>query len=469
MNERAPDFSNGGGAPLAGSGPAPAHYAGLVLGSNKGNGSVGLGQGPARASFSTGGTHEVDSAPLSKGDALPVPSSAKGNAGGTAPPAPSGSARLYERRFGEAKGVALKEGGGTAETERAVQAGLKYLSPDKLLPAPRASSATPPDRLRQAVPRRARRQDGTRGARVHGRGHTRLSNSEYSSNVARAPSGGSSRARTPRAAASATATPTATVSRRTRSPRTTRSRTTRATDPLVRGLNHLLDMQQQGNKDPRKEGGWTYYYKEGPGVDAWPRASVSAWQVMALESAKVGGVEVPQEALDAARQYFIRSYDPKFGGFRYTSSPEWLHNSYGTLPASTPAAMFVLTLLGEKNHPFVRNAEQFVLERTPNEYRYRGQDAFVRRGTGNVYFLYYSTLALFARGGDAWRTWNASLKATLLPAQRDDGSWDAIDEYAKTYALDDENDKAYSTSMCVLMLEVYYRYFTPLLGKFGEK
>jgi len=117
----------------------------------------------------------------------------------------------------------------------------------------------------------------------------------------------------------------------------------------------------------------------------------------------------------------------------------------------------------------VRNAEQYVLERVPSEYRYRGQDAFVRRGTGNVYFLYYSTLALFARGGEPWRTWNESLKATLLPAQRDDGSWDAIDEYAKTYALDDESDKSYSTSMCVLMLEVYYRYFTPLLGKFGEK
>lgn len=468
--DHGPDSKIGGGtSPVAGSGPAPglALTPSVALGSAKGNGAAGLGQGPARASLSAGGTREIESAPVAKGEALPLPSISKGGPGGTAPPAPAGSARLYERRFGEAKQVALREGGGTAETERAVQKGLKYLANAQRPKGFFGDSAE--------IDYSSKYRDvrvGKTGLAVLaflGAGHTQLSNTEYSSNVARAldwivsrqesPSGhfGNSDAYSHGIATYALAECYAI----THDPK--------LLDPLVKGLNHLLDMQQQGNKDPRKEGGWTYYYKEGPGVDAWPRASVSAWQVMALESAKVGGVEVPQDALDAARQYFIRSYDPKFGGFRYTHSPEWLHNSYGTLPASTPAAMFVLTLLGEKNHPFVRNAEQFVVERAPSEYRYRGQDAFVRRGTGNVYFLYYSTLALFARGGDAWRTWNDALKATLLPAQRDDGSWDAIDEYAKTYALDDENDKAYSTSMCVLMLEVYYRYFTPLLGKFGEK
>jgi Rod binding domain-containing protein len=39
-----------------------------------------------------------------------------------------------------------------------------------------------------------------------------------------------------------------------------------------------------------------------PASAAPSNASVSAWQVMALESAKVGGLEVPQEALDSAAQ-----------------------------------------------------------------------------------------------------------------------------------------------------------------------
>jgi hypothetical protein len=190
---------------------------------------------------------------------------------------------------------------------------------------------------------------------------------------------------------------------------------------------------------------------------------------MAIESAKVGGIEVADEPLAAARLYFLRSFDQSFGGFRYTHSPSWLQNSYGTLPASTPASMFALTLLGEGDHSRVHAAEEFVTQRLPDGYRYRGEDAFVRAGQCNLYFWYYSTLALFCRGGPAWRQWNDALKETLLPAQQRDGSWDAIDLYAQRYASDDPAEKSYSTAMCVLMLEVYYRYFTPLLGKLDER
>ena len=49
-----------------------------------------------------------------------------------------------------------------------------------------------------------------------------------------------------------------------------------------------------------------------------------------------------------------------------------------------------------------------------------------------------------------------------LPAQAADGSWPPIDIYAR-YARDDERDKSYTTAMCVLSLEIYYRYFLPLL------
>ncbi len=34
---------------------------------------------------------------------------------------------------------------------------------------------------------------------------------------------------------------------------------------------------------------------------------------------------------------------------------------------------------------------------------------------------------------------------------------------ALEYADDRDSDRSYSTAMCVLTLEIYYRYFTPLL------
>jgi hypothetical protein len=49
-----------------------------------------------------------------------------------------------------------------------------------------------------------------------------------------------------------------------------------------------------------------------------------------------------------------------------------------------------------------------------------------------------------------------------LPAQARDGSWKPIDVYAR-YALDSASDKSYTTALCVLSLEVYYRYYLPLL------
>ena len=54
------------------------------------------------------------------------------------------------------------------------------------------------------------------------------------------------------------------------------------------------------------------------------------------------------------------------------------------------------------------------------------------------------------------------MKGTLLPAQEQDGSWEPISVYAEM-AGDTDRDRVYTTAMNVLTLEVYYRYFTPLL------
>ena len=50
----------------------------------------------------------------------------------------------------------------------------------------------------------------------------------------------------------------------------------------------------------------------------------------------------------------------------------------------------------------------------------------------------------------------------LPPAQADDGSFPPIDVYAQQ-AGDSARDRSYTTATCVLCLEIYYRYFTPLL------
>ena len=51
----------------------------------------------------------------------------------------------------------------------------------------------------------------------------------------------------------------------------------------------------------------------------------------------------------------------------------------------------------------------------------------------------------------------------MLPeAQAEDGSFAPIDVYADE-AGDNQLDRSYTTALCVLSLEVYYRYLTPLV------
>jgi len=232
--------------------------------------------------------------------------------------------------------------------------------------------------------------------------------------------------------------------------------------PLERALAHVLAMQSTRN-DPRFRGGWGYYEADGSHYDPWPRTSITAWQVMALESARLSGLSVPDSAFDAVREFLVRCEDQRLGAYRYNHDPERLQSAYPTLPASTPAALFALALLGEDiaSEPHA-SAREYILERAPDGYRYTNESDFVMLARGNPYFWYYGTLAMFRVGGAQWQRWNVALQQSLLPAQARDGSWKPIDVYAR-YARDSSADRSYTTALCVLSLEVYYRYYLPLL------
>jgi hypothetical protein len=184
---------------------------------------------------------------------------------------------------------------------------------------------------------------------------------------------------------------------------------------------------------------------------------------MALESSRLSGLAVPDATFEAARRFLENAHDEEQGNWRYDHDPQRLNSSYSTLPASTPAAMFALSLLGDDlASPDYASARGYVLARKPDGYRYTGDDDFIARGAGNLYFWYYGTLAMFRAGGADWTRWNEAMKRTLVPAQARDGSWEPIEPYAR-YAQDSASDKSYTSAMCVLSLEVYYRYYLPLL------
>jgi Tol biopolymer transport system component len=364
----------------------------------------------------------------------------------------------YRARFGSSKEVALRERGGSAETERAVSTGLAYLA------SRQRDGGEWGERERYHAKYR-RTCVGTSGLALLaflGAGHTQASGTEHSGVVARAldfllstqdhATGhfGDTDAYGHGIATYALAECLA----------ITRDERLRA--PIERAVREILANQLGGN-DPRIRGGWSYFYPDRALFDRWPRASITAWQVMALESAKLGGIDVPEAHTRAAREFLLAAWDDRRGAFRYSHDPERLGSAYPVLPGSTPAALFALSLLGEDvRSPEFEDAVRFVVARAPARYRSWSEDAFVHLAEGNLYFWYYGSLVLLRVGGSAWERWNEALKATLLPAQQRDGSWRPLDVYCG-YAGDTDEDRIYATAACTLSLEVYYRYLTPLL------
>ena len=378
------------------------------------------------------------------------------------PPQPAIAKSAYSNRFGPAKAKALERFGGTTETERAVRDGLKYLAS---IQNGNGSWGDQQD------------FDGKYGFVYIGKtalcvlaflgaGHTPTSDTEYSAVVTRAISHLLQVQDEDTGAFGPSSCYGHGISTYAIAECYGLTKTKPYGDTLVRPLEDGLTwiLANQGPRgDVRNRGGWGYFSPGLRAEDSYARVSVSSWMIMALESARMSGVELPEDVMPAAKQYLELSFDRPNGWFRYNHKPSRLRSGWPTLPASTPAGGFCMMLLGAKpDDKMVEAAVDYTVDRRPQRYRRYRDDDFVLRGQGNVYFWYYGSLCCFLKGGEAWDRWNARLSTVLPAAQAKDGSFPPIDVYAEE-AGDTRRDRSYTTAMCVLSLEVYYRYFTPLL------
>ncbi len=206
----------------------------------------------------------------------------------------------------------------------------------------------------------------------------------------------------------------------------------------ITGDSHLRDVAQRAVAFIEKArnhgvGGWRY--DPGQAGDT----SVLGWQMMALKSASLAGLDVSASSFDAGKAWLARVSDRRRPG-RYSYQP-----GRDSTPSMTAEAMFVQQLLGmPPTHPKMQGSAKYIMQHLPNW------------DEANTYYWYYAALALFQHQGEAWEQWNAALREQLLGHQRVDGraagSWDPDGEWA------DVGGRVYQTALCTLMLEVYYRY-----------
>jgi hypothetical protein len=130
------------------------------------------------------------------------------------------------------------------------------------------------------------------------------------------------------------------------------------------------------------------------------------------------------------------------GGFTYTAAS-------GPTLGSTAAGLFAACRLGLGDAVALDGGLRLLAAQGKND-----PELGAPRSWHPIYAWYYRTLAAFQAQGKPWRDWNRKIRPFLVSTQQTGGhaagSWTLID-YAS-------GSTVYSTALCVLMLETYYRY-----------
>jgi len=181
------------------------------------------------------------------------------------------------------------------------------------------------------------------------------------------------------------------------------------------------------------EGGWRY--EPGEAGDM----SVTGWMVMALQSARMAGIEVPSPVFDLINQFLDSVAREEGSQYAYQS------RQGATLPLTAEGLLCRQYLGWPRDDPRLNAGVEYLLNNLP------------RWDNRNVYYWYYATQVCHHMEGKAWQTWNGEMRS-LLPEQQvkrgtERGSWDPRGDRWGSHG-----GRLYVTCLSLYILEVYYRH-----------
>ncbi len=197
--------------------------------------------------------------------------------------------------------------------------------------------------------------------------------------------------------------------------------------PAQRAVNFIVFAQHPA-------GGWRY----SPGQEG--DLSVTGWQVMALKSAQMAGLDVPAVTLRRADRFLDGLVSPT-EGYGYTDR--------GATPTMSAVGLLCRQFLhgwGPQNPRLIQGINTNLKPVPPGAKK-------------DAYYHYYATQVMYHFGGDAWKAWNGKMRELLIqaqeanPASSDFGSWTSAGD-----AWGTSGGRLMVTSLNLMTLEVYYRY-----------
>ena len=234
--------------------------------------------------------------------------------------------------------------------------------------------------------------------------------------------------------------------------------------PVTKAVNVIV-------KARNPYGAWRYDLEPNGASDS----SITGWMVFALKTAEDSRINIDKAAYDGAEDWFASMQDKNTGRVGYAwgeggggvgSLPSRPPSYVDKFPAEKSESLTAVALLSRifmtdhkkvkrwsdhPNYPMLKKQADLIASKPP----------VWDEGDGSIdmYYWYYGTFAMNQWGGKHWKDWRKSIETALIPNQRREneednfyGSWDPAGPWGE------DGGRVYSTAICTLMLEVYYRY-----------
>ncbi|MEI6176904.1 MAG: prenyltransferase/squalene oxidase repeat-containing protein [Verrucomicrobiota bacterium] len=200
---------------------------------------------------------------------------------------------------------------------------------------------------------------------------------------------------------------------------------------------YIIDNQHEN-------GGWSYGYAT---VAGHTDTSVVGWQLQALKACSHTSIKFKgmKSAVDKGLKYLVTTQAAD-GSFNYTGP--------GGKPGLTGVGVLCHQMWGEEKSKPVRLGVKYIKENFKLDWNTPNSD---------IYSHYYASQAMMQAGGANWRSYNDMFRDQLLNNQNPDGSWKAPASPMHGAS------PVYINTLCILMLEVYYRFLNSSGGGIKER
>jgi len=204
-------------------------------------------------------------------------------------------------------------------------------------------------------------------------------------------------------------------------------------DVAERAIQNLIKAQAP-------EGGWRYQ----PNLDS--DVSVTGWIVMALQSARMAGLEVPEESLRRVERFLDNVAQDDGAKYPYQAGGQ-------VRLSMTAEALLCRQFLGwKRDDPRLVRGVEWIASNPVDFNKDR-----------NVYYWYYATQVCHHMGHNSphWKAWNSVMRQALPENQvpegrKEAGSWDPNKPTPDQWGT--QGGRLYVTCLSIYMLEVYYRH-----------